>query len=144
MSYTAANTFKYDKWHSLIVSRNHDTLYLKEDELIDLYDLCLKWFNKVNEIDKMAIYPEMIWDSMPKSGASQIHTHLQVSMDENGYYGIMRRWLDASKHYFTINRRDLLDDFILVHKALGLVYELNNCYVIFNLVIILFYSNTLW
>ena len=37
LSYTAANTFKYDKWHSLIVSRNHNTLFLSEEETIDLF-----------------------------------------------------------------------------------------------------------
>ena len=117
------------------MSRNHDTLFLKEEEIIDLYDLSLKWFEKVNSIDSNAKYPEMIWDAMPKSGASQIHTHLQVSMDDKSYYGVMRRWLDASAQYFNENKRDFLEDFILIHKALGLAYELNNCFVIFSLVI---------
>ncbi|CAF0709768.1 unnamed protein product [Brachionus calyciflorus] len=134
LSYSAANTFKYDKWHSLIVSRNHDTLFLNEEEIIDLYSLSLKWFEKVNSIDSKAVYPELIWDAMPKSGASQIHTHLQVSMDEKSYYGVMRRWLKASTQYFNENKRDFLDDFILIHKALGLVYEVNNCFVIFTLI----------
>ena len=37
LSYTAANTFKYDKWHSLIVSRNPNTLNLTEEETIDMF-----------------------------------------------------------------------------------------------------------
>lgn len=37
LSYSAANTFKYDKWHSLIVSRNHNTLYLNEEEIVDMF-----------------------------------------------------------------------------------------------------------
>jgi hypothetical protein len=71
---------------------------------------------------------------MPKSGASQVHTHLQVSMGERGYYGVMRRWLDASDDYFKLNGRDFLDDFVLVHRALGLTYEHKNVIVIINLV----------
>lgn len=134
LSYSAANTFKYDKWHSLIVSRNHDPLNLKEEEIIDMYNLSLKWFEKVNSIDSSARFPELIWDAMPKSGASQIHTHLQVSMDDKNYYGVMRRWLEASQKYYKEYDRDFLDDFILVHKALGLAYEVDNCFVIFNLV----------
>ena len=39
LSYTTANTFKYDKWHSLIVSRNHDTLNLNLSETIDMFRL---------------------------------------------------------------------------------------------------------
>jgi hypothetical protein len=37
LSYSAANTFKYDKWHSLIVSRNHNTLKLSEADMIDMF-----------------------------------------------------------------------------------------------------------
>lgn len=99
-----------------------------------MYSLSLRWFKRVHDIDKSAKYPEMIWDSMPKSGASQVHTHLQVSIDDKSYYGAMRRWLDASRLYYSKNGRDFLDDFILVHKALGLVYEKNNCFVLFNLI----------
>jgi hypothetical protein len=96
--------------------------------------LSWEWFAKVNEHDKSAKYPEIIWDAMPKSGASQIHTHLQASLGINSYYSTMRRWLDASADYFNHHNRDFLDDFILIHKALGLTYQLNNVFVIFNLV----------
>ena len=30
--------------------------------------MCLTWFKKINKLDLMAKYPEMIWDSMPKAG----------------------------------------------------------------------------
>lgn len=116
------------------MSRNHDTLNLNEDELVDMYSLSERWFNEVNKREPEARYPELIWDAMPKSGASQVHTHLQVSIDEKGYYGGMRRWLDASHDYFVKNQRDFMHDFILIHKALGLVYEIDNCFLIFNLV----------
>jgi galactose-1-phosphate uridylyltransferase len=96
--------------------------------------LSWEWFKKVNEYDKNAKYPELIWDAMPKSGASQVHTHLQASLGINSYYGMMRRWLDASSEYYNSHGRDFLDDFILIHRALGLTYQLNNSFVIFNLV----------
>jgi hypothetical protein len=44
LTYTSANTFKYDKWHSLIVSRNHDPLNMKEEEMIDMFELVSKLF----------------------------------------------------------------------------------------------------
>lgn len=97
--------------------------------------LSLKWFQKVNEIDASAQYPQILWDAMPKSGASQVHAHLQVSLSYDSYYGQMRRWLEASSEYFIATYRDFYDDFILIHRALGLVYELNDCYVIVNLVL---------
>jgi len=148
LSYTAANTFKYDKWHSLILSRNHNTMKLSEKEFLDMFNMCLTWFKKINKLDLMAKYPEMIWDSMPKAGASQIHPHLQVSMGSTNYYGGMRRWLDAAMRYTNTHQRNFFDDFILIHKALGLTYKVNNVYVIANLIpikeqeLILIGSNT--
>ena len=96
--------------------------------------LSLKWFEKVNSINSKATYPELIWDAMPKSGASQVHTHLQSSMGEQAYYGMMRRWLYASARYFRDNSHDFLQDFVLLHRALGLTYELNDVSVIVNLI----------
>ena len=88
----------------------------------------------MSELDTKAVYPELLWDSMPKSGASQVHTHLQVSMGRMSYYGGMRRLLDACAHYYTVYQRSYLDDFILLHKALGLANRYNNTYVLVNLV----------
>lgn len=96
--------------------------------------LSLKWFQKVNDLEPSAQYPQIMWDAMPKSGASQVHPHLQVSMGMRTYYGCMRRWLEASGEYFLSTYRDFFDDFLLIHKALGLVYELNDSYVILNIV----------
>ncbi len=90
----------------------------------------------MNDIDPTAKYPETIWDSMPKSGASQIHTHLQASMGIGSYYGIMRRWLESSQLYYKDTRRDYLKDFVIIHRALGLTRTYNNVEVIFNLVCI--------
>lgn len=93
-----------------------------------------KWFRVVSDLDNLSRYPELIWDAMPKSGASQVHTHFQASMGQHSYYGVMRRWLHAAKNYEQDNQRNFIDDFIMIHKALGLVYEWNQIYIIVNLV----------
>ncbi|CAF1061312.1 unnamed protein product [Didymodactylos carnosus] len=99
LSYTAANTFKYDRWHTLIVSRNHDTLHLTQDELEDMFELSKKWFKKAHDLEREYMYPEMIWDAMPKAGASQIHTHIQVSLGKDSYYGVIERTRQGAKQY---------------------------------------------
>ena len=88
----------------------------------------------MNEVDATAIYPQLIWDAMPKSGASQVHTHLQTSMGINAYYGGLRRLLEAAALYHAQNGRRYLDDFILLHTALGLCKKINNTYLIVNLI----------
>ena len=76
---------------------------------------------------------------MPKSGASQVHTHLQVSLGIVSYYGGMRRLLEASQRYQNIHKRNYLEDFILLHKALGLANKYNDTYVVVNLVNSIYY-----
>ena len=107
---------------------------LSRNEFVDMFSLAVTWFKKVNGLDSTARFPEMIWDCMPKAGASQVHPHFQLSMGTNSHYGGMRRWLDASKRYYDQNQRNYFDDFKLIHKALGLTYTMGSAYVIANLV----------
>lgn len=133
LSYTSANTFKYDKWHSLILSRKHNPLTLTQEDILDMFNIAIQWFKKVYKLDKTAQCPAILWDVMPKSGASQVHPHFQLSISSKNYGGI-RRWLDASKHYYNKIGRNFFEDFILIHKGLGLVHRNKNAYVIANLI----------
>lgn len=135
LSYTAANTFKYDRWHTLIVSRNHDTLHLTEDELADMFELTQQWFAKVYSIEPMYTCPEMIWDAMPKSGASQMHTHLQASLGMDIYYGYIERTRQGARIYSQENNgRNYFNDYLSVHQALGLTIPIGNAHIIVHLV----------
>ncbi len=107
---------------------------LSKNEFVDMFSLALTWFKKVNGLDSSARFPEMIWDCMPKAGASQVHPHFQLSMGSKSHYGGMRRWLDASKRYYSENQRNFFDDFYLIHRSLGLTYSSGSAYIIANLV----------
>ncbi|CAF0748762.1 unnamed protein product [Adineta steineri] len=134
LSYTAANTFKYDRWHTLIVSRNHDTLHLTEDEIGDMFELAQTWFQKVYSIESMYTCPEMIWDAMPKSGASQVHTHLQVSLGMDIYYGNIERTRQGARHYAQINQgRNYFNDYLHIHHALDLTIPIGDAHIILHL-----------
>ncbi|CAF2236593.1 unnamed protein product [Rotaria magnacalcarata] len=134
LSYTAANTFKYDRWHTLIVSRNHDTLHLTEDEIGDMFKLAQEWFQKVYSIESMYTCPEMIWDAMPKSGASQVHTHLQVSLGYDIYYGNIERIRQGARLYAQMNNgKNYFNDYVYVHQALGLTIPIGNVRIIIHL-----------
>jgi len=135
LSYTAANTFKYDRWHTLIVSRNHDTLHLTENEIGDMFELAKEWFAKAYSLEPMYTCPEMIWDAMPKSGASQVHTHLQVSLGYEIYYGNIERIRQAARFYAERNHgRNYFQDYLFVHQALGLTIPIGNARIIVHLV----------
>ncbi|CAF0786926.1 unnamed protein product [Adineta steineri] len=134
LSYTAANTFKYDRWHTLIVSRNHDTLHLTEDEIVDMFELTKEWFRKAHSIEPMYACPEMIWDAMPKSGASQMHTHLQASLGFDIYYGNIERIRQGARLYAQLNNgRNYFSDYLSVHQILGLTIPVGNAHIVVHL-----------
>jgi galactose-1-phosphate uridylyltransferase len=135
LSYTAANTFKYDRWHTLIVSRNHDTLHLTEDELSDMFELAKEWFNKAYSLESSYSCPELIWDAMPKSGASQVHTHLQVSLGNDIYYGNIERTRQGARLYANQNDgRNYFKDYLYVHQCLGLTIPVGTARILVHLV----------
>ena len=135
LSYTAANTFKYDRWHTLIVSRNHDTLHLSENEIADMFELAKEWFKKAYRLEPSYTCPEMIWDAMPKSGASQMHTHLQVSLGYDIYYGNIERTRQGARQYAQFNnRRNYFNDFLSIHQALGLTIPVGDVHIVVHLV----------
>ena len=45
-------------------------------------------FNKAHKAFPSARFPTLIWDVLPKCGASQIHPHLQGFLDPERYHGI--------------------------------------------------------
>lgn len=118
-----------------MVSRNHDTLHLTEDEISDMFELAQEWFHKAYSIEPMYTCPEMIWDAMPKSGASQMHTHLQASLGLDIYYGNIERIRQGARLYAQKNRgRNYFKDFLYIHQVLGLTISIGNTHIIVHLV----------
>ncbi|CAF1118326.1 unnamed protein product [Adineta ricciae] len=134
LSYTAANTFKYDRWHTLIVSRNHDTLHLTEEEIADMFELTKEWFEKAYKTEPIYTCPEMIWDAMPKSGASQMHTHLQASLGYEIYYGNIERTRQGARLYGQMNNlRNYFSDYVYIHQVLGLTIPIGRVQIVVHL-----------
>jgi hypothetical protein len=53
-SVSAANAFKLDKWHGLILTKKHNPIDLELEDILDLFNTSLKWFQKVRSIDPEA------------------------------------------------------------------------------------------
>ncbi|XP_071960108.1 uncharacterized protein [Antedon mediterranea] len=124
---TAANAFKYNGYHSLIISKKHNFLELTEEEFIDMMHTSMRWYMKVYETDKRYKYPQMMWDSLPKASASQVHTHAQASISPDGYYGLMKHiHLSATKYAKENGGCNYFTDLLQVHNALGLATNFGN------------------
>uniref|UniRef100_T1J0G1 HIT domain-containing protein n=1 Tax=Strigamia maritima TaxID=126957 RepID=T1J0G1_STRMM len=120
---SAANTFKVDRWHSLIIPFKHNPLELSEEETMDIFNAALLWFNKVNSLEAEFKYPWILWDSMPHAGASQVHPHVHVGLSVDSYVMYENTRSAAQKH-FQLFGTNYFTDLIRIHHALGLAVDL--------------------
>ncbi|KAG1683431.1 hypothetical protein GQR58_009977 [Nymphon striatum] len=126
LSATSSNTFKYDSYHQLVFPKHcHNPLELTKELVVDMFMTAYAWFKKVHSSDRSYRYPMVMWDTFPHGGASQVHPHVQASIDKSGYYGLfetIRNSADAySQDYEGMNNyfTDLKD----LHSALGLACQ---------------------
>jgi len=119
-SMSAANVFKTSgPFSGLIISNNHNVLNLTLEELQDMFNTARDWFYQVNDLNPKLKSPMMIWDTLPKGGASQIHPHFQVWLNQD-FLGQHRINLDASQQYLSLTGRDYWTDMVQMHMDLGL------------------------
>ncbi|PNF23810.1 hypothetical protein B7P43_G16122 [Cryptotermes secundus] len=124
-SVSASNTFKLEKWHSLFLSKKHSPVDLTEEEFLDLFNTSLKWFKKANSVDEESCYPMMIYDTLPKGGASQFHPHAHGFLASQ-YLSHMAVQQKAAITYKDENAGGYWNDLIEIHYALGLSVTLGD------------------
>lgn len=120
-SFTAANAFKYDAWHALVITREHHPLNWSEDVFLDAMSVAMQWYDKVHSVDIRYKLPTLLWDLLPHASASQVHPHLHINLLPDRYYGVIENWRIAAEHYNndfpgTNYFTELLD----LHSLLGL------------------------
>lgn len=100
-----------------------------------MFILMQQWLQKVHSLEPSNMFPQMTWDSLPKSGGSQIHTHFQVTLGPNSYYGNIQRFLETAEVYSIQNpTSDYFTDYIEIHHALGLTIPIGTAQVLVHLV----------
>ncbi|XP_019627622.1 PREDICTED: uncharacterized protein LOC109472346 [Branchiostoma belcheri] len=126
-SATAANTFKYDSFHALILLKTHHPTAFSEEQFMDFTSTAMKWFMKCYDTDKQYRYPHLMWDSLPKASASQVHPHAQASLSAARHYGLMEHLHLSAEHYADQHDGDNYFSHLLqIHNALGLTTFLGN------------------
>ena len=82
---TAANIAKYDRYHSLIIFKDHNPLYFSQEQFYDFIQTFLRWHDLVLKESADYIYPLLIWNCLPRAGASKVHGHMQILASTNPY-----------------------------------------------------------
>lgn len=120
-SITASNIAKYDAWSGLLIFRKHNPLDFSFEELSDYLSTASKWF-KMAEKSSGFRFPFIVWNCMPRAGASQIHGHMQLLLGERPY-GKVSFLEEVSRRYLETYGSSYHDDVFRVHSAIGLGAE---------------------
>ena len=76
-------------------------------------------------------YPVILWDLLPKAGASQVHPHIHTTLSRNGFYGNLGFWQQRTAGYNPVwkKQNDLsslgayFEDMLHIQTALGLAVK---------------------
>ena len=77
------------------------------------------------------LYPVLLWDFLPKGGASQVHPHLQVTVNNERYYGNFEIIRNGAEKYYKSTNNNYFTDFVKIHNILGLSLIHENAVAIF-------------
>lgn len=133
-SFTASNAFKLDTLHALIAPKKHDPLHWTLEEFLDLFGLVGTWLKKAHTYYPDARFPSLIWDVLPKCGASQVHPHLHVMLDPVRYHGQIEAWREGAEDYFKDHSSNYFTDMVSIYSALNLTVTRGSALAFANLV----------
>lgn len=120
MSITASNVAKYDGLHAVIIMNDHNPLEWSQERLSDGLDTARRWLIEAHRSRPSAIYPFVMWNCLPRSGASQLHAHMQAALSEGCAYGRVELWRRSAVEYRQHYGRSYFEDFYAAHRSLGL------------------------
>lgn len=119
-SITASNVAKYDALHGVIVFDRHNPLSLSLEEITDAFHTANRWLEEAHRSNPRAAYPFVMWNCLPRSGASIVHAHLQVALGEGSAYSRVELWRRASNAYREQHQTGYFDALFKAHESLGL------------------------
>lgn len=97
------NLFPFSKHHAVTVFTQHHFKLLKEitaEELNQGINVSLEFLRDIHQLDKAARYPILAWNYLPPAGASIIHPHFQIMVDERPT-GIVGQEIEASGKFLS-------------------------------------------
>ncbi|WIA08176.1 hypothetical protein OEZ85_007630 [Tetradesmus obliquus] len=75
---TGSNLFKYaEPSHGVVLFKHHQPLQFSQEQLSDLLDASWLWFQASHQLQPAAGQPFLLWNCLPRAGASQYHGHAQ-------------------------------------------------------------------
>ena len=120
---SASNIAKYDARHGLIIADKVDPLSFSKEDLRGRFDLADDWFEAA--CDENHRYPYLMWNCLWKSGASIVHSHMQLLLAKDRPYRRIDRLNRSAKIYNDSFESDLYDDIYGAHDTVGLSLDVD-------------------
>ena len=81
---SASNLFKISKHHGMVLFKHHDPLTFSEEQLEGLLAAAQGWVHAAAAAapEEHPLHPILIWNALPRSGASQFHGHVQLMLKD--------------------------------------------------------------
>jgi hypothetical protein len=122
---SASNVAKFEGWHGLVIFDEGHPLRFAAAQVNDYLEVALRWLQQAHSIDPAARYPLIIWNCLPRSGASIVHGHMQMALAREQHYSQIEHWRRAAVAYgaahTTPGCKRYFDDLLAVHSDLGLL-----------------------
>jgi hypothetical protein len=125
---SASNVAKYDGWHGLVIFDEPHPLRFDAARVQDYLGVALRWLATAHAADPAARYPLIIWNCLPRSGASLVHGHMQMSLAYEQHYSriewLRRAALAFASVYSEASCGPYFEALLQAHADLGLAcYE---------------------
>jgi len=117
---TAANVAKAEGWHSVAIFDRHDPLAIDAALVADLLLVAGEWAERAHEKDDPARYFFLLWNCLPRAGASLIHGHAQMTLSTVMAQARVELWRTAAARYTEATGGDYFADLAAVYHGLGL------------------------
>eukprot|EP00794_Sanderia_malayensis_P006123 gene6123-6827_t len=123
-SVIVSNTFKIEKYHGMILLRQHNPSNFTMEQFLDSMQLASLWYDKVHDLVPDHEFRHLYWDVYPKASASQIHPHLHITLGNMDYYAKWNHFHTSALNYAYRNGgRNYWRRVIEAHNSLGLTVE---------------------
>lgn len=121
---SAANVAKIDGSHGVVIFHEPHPLRFGRDQVRDYLDVARRWFALAHQAVPQARYPLIIWNCLPRSGASIVHGHMQLLLAREQHYAQIERWRRTALAYSEANGlhgcSSYFADLLAAHTDLGL------------------------
>lgn len=119
---SASNLFKYAApSQGVILFKHHDPLELDLPRVADLLEVADGWFNAAAEAAAAQdLHPLLVWNALPRAGASQYHGHAQTMVSAVPFPMQLREKYACERFSGQYDGASYYDALVEAHAAVGL------------------------